>query len=77
MELEHIKNLLQLMYNFNMTSISHSVSIGEQNVITVRCLPHTYILEVTSSETGEMDYYISIEEAAEVLHEKIKRPRIG
>lgn len=71
MTFDHIKKLLQLSWNFNTSSISHSFSIGEENQVTVRCITNTFILEVTSSETRQIDYYTSIDLAAEALYKKI------
>lgn len=71
MTFDHIKNLLQLSWNFNTSSISHSFSIGGENQVTVRCITNTFILEVTSSETRQVDYYTSIDLAAEALYKKI------
>ncbi|MGI2328181.1 hypothetical protein [Planococcus sp. YIM B11945] len=71
MKLEHIKSLLQLSCTFNFSSISHSFTIGEEDTLTVKCLKDTYILQVTSNEKQQVEYYISIDQAAEALYEKI------
>lgn len=67
----HIKNLLQLSWHFNTSSINHSFSIGEKDRVTVRCITGTFIFEVISSETQQVDYYTSIDLAAEALYTKI------
>lgn len=72
MKLEHIKDLLQLSCTFNFSSISHSFAIGMKDTVTVKCLKDTYILEVTSSENQQIEYYTSIDQAAEALYEKIQ-----
>lgn len=72
MKLEHIKNLLQLSCNFNFSSITHSFTIGKEDTIKVKCLKNTYVLEVTSSENQSVEYFTSIEQAAEALYEKIQ-----
>ncbi|MGK7377330.1 hypothetical protein ACSFXN_05775 [Planococcus sp. 1R117A] len=71
MKLEHIKNLLQISCNFNTSSISHSFSIGVDDTLMVKCIKGTFILEVTSSENLQVEYYTSIDQAAEALYEKI------
>ena len=71
MKLEHIKNLLQISYNFNMYSISHSFTIGEEDTLTVKCLKGTFILEIASSEHRQVEYYLSIDQAANALYQKI------
>lgn len=71
MTYEHIKNLLQLSWSFNTSSISHSFSFGEKDRVTVRCITGTFIFEVASSETQQVDYYTSIDLAAEAIHAKI------
>lgn len=71
MTYDHIKNLLQLSLNFNTSSISHSFSIGEGEWLTVRCIASTFILEVTSSTDQQVDYYTSVDQAAEALYQKI------
>lgn len=75
MTLDHIKNLLQLSWNFNTSTISHSFSIGQKDRLTVRCITDTFILEVKSSETQQVDYYTSIDHAAKALYEKINENR--
>lgn len=71
MKLEHIKNLLQISCNFNFSSITHSFTIGKEDTVKVQCLKDTYILEVTSSENQRVEYFTSIDQAAEALYEKI------
>lgn len=71
MKLEHIKNLLQLSCNFNTSSIGHSFTIDEEDTLTVKCLKGTFILEVTSRKNQMVEYFTSIDEAAEALYEKI------
>ncbi|SDI05006.1 hypothetical protein SAMN04487975_11169 [Planococcus glaciei] len=71
MKLEHIKNLLQISCNFNTSTISHSFSIGAEETLTVKCLKDTFILEVTSSENQHIEYYTTVDEAAEALHKRI------
>lgn len=71
MNLEHIKNLLQLSCNFNTSSISHSFNLGLEHMLTVKCLKNTFILEVISSENKQIEYYTSIDQAAEALQKKI------
>ena len=71
MKLEHITNLLQISCNFNTSSISHSFTIGEEDTLAVKCIQGTFILEVRSSENQEVEYYLSIDEAAEALYKKI------
>ena len=71
MKFEHIKTLLQLSCDFNTSSISHSFTMGKEDVLRVNCIKETYILEVRSSATQQIDYYTSIDEAAKALYEKI------
>jgi len=71
MKLEHIKSLLQLSCTFNFSSISHSFTIDLEDTITVKCLKETYLLVVTSSKNQQVDYYTSIDQAAEALYQKI------
>lgn len=71
MNFEHIKNLLQLSCNFNTSSIGHSFAVNGEDTLMVRCLEGTFILEVTSSENQQIEYYTSIDQAAEVLYKKI------
>lgn len=71
MTLEQIKKLLQISWNFNTSSISHSFTIGEDDKLMVKCITDTFILEVSSSENQQIDYYTSIDQAAEALYEKI------
>ncbi|PSL36308.1 hypothetical protein B0H99_107129 [Planomicrobium soli] len=71
MKLEDIKNLLKISCNFNISSISHSFMIGEEDIVTVKCLKETFILEVTSSKQSKAEYYLSIDQAAQALYEKI------
>ncbi|MDN7227949.1 hypothetical protein QWY22_18170 [Planococcus liqunii] len=74
MTFNHIKNLLQLSWTFNTSTIRHSFSIGEEDQVTVRCIVDTFIFEVTSSETQQVDYYTSIDLAAEALYKRINAP---
>ncbi|TWT00118.1 hypothetical protein [Planomicrobium sp. CPCC 101079] len=71
MKLEQIKSLLQLSCTFNFSSMSHSFTNKLGDTITVKCLKETYILEVTSSRNQQVDYYTSIDQAAEALYQKI------
>ncbi len=71
MTFDHIKSLLQLTLNFNTSSITHSFSIGEEDQLEVRRVPGTFVLEVTSSKTQQVDHYTSVDLAAEALHKKI------
>lgn len=71
MTYDHIKTLLQLSLNFNTSTISHSFSIGGETQLMVRCVPGTFIIEVISSETQQVDHYVSIESATDALYKKI------
>lgn len=71
MKLEHIKNLLEISCNFNSSSINHSFSIGEDDTLMVKCIKDTFILEVSSSENLHVEYYTSIDQAAEALYRRI------
>lgn len=72
MEFEHIKSLLQLSCTFNFSSITHTFHLELEDTLTVKCLKDTYILEVTSSKYQQVNYYTSIDRAAEALYEKIR-----
>lgn len=71
MKLEHIKSLLQISCNFNTSSITHSFSIGLEDTLTVNRLKDTFILEVSSSENQLVEYYTSVDQAAEALYKRI------
>lgn len=71
MKLDTIKNLLQISCNFNTSAISHSFMIGKEDTLMVRCLKNTFVLEITSSENKQVEYYTSIDQAAEIIFEKI------
>lgn len=70
MKFEHIKNLLQLSCDFNTSSINHSFTVGEEEVLQVNCIKGTFILEVKSSTTQQITHYTSVDEAAKALFEK-------
>lgn len=71
MRLEHIKSLLQITCNFNTSTISHSFTIDEKESLTVKCIQETFILVVTSNENEQIEYYETIDKAAEALYERI------
>lgn len=62
---KHIKNLLQLSCNVNTSSISHSFTIDKGDILEVRCIKDTFVLEVTSTTNQQVEYYLSVDEAAE------------
>jgi hypothetical protein len=71
MKLEHIKNLLEISCIFNSSSINHSFTIGVDDTLMVKCIKDTFILEVSSSENLHIEYYTSIDGAAEALYKRI------
>ena len=71
MRLEHIKSLLQITCNFNTSTISHSFTIDDKESLTVKCIQETFILVVTSSENQQIEYFETIDKAAEALYERI------
>ncbi len=71
MTFEHIKNLLQLSCDFNSSSISHSFTVDKGDILKARCIKDTFIFEVTSTTNQQVEYYLSVDEAAEALYKKI------
>ena len=71
MTFEHIKSLLQISTTFNTSSIHHSFEIGDEEIIRVKCLPHIFILEITSDASQQVEHYLSIDEAAQALYTRI------
>ena len=71
MQLETIKNLLQISRTFNTSFITHSFAIGEEDALHVKCLRDPFVLEITCSKTQRSEYYISVDQAAEVIYARI------
>lgn len=72
MKLENIRELLEIMCNFNHSAITHTFAVeGSDEKLTVICIQETYILEVTSSEHEETKNFSSVDEAANFLYGKI------
>ncbi|TWT07681.1 hypothetical protein FQV26_07655 [Planococcus sp. CPCC 101016] len=71
MQLETIKNLLQISLTFNTSFITHSFAIGEEDGLHVKCLRDPFVLEITCSKTQQREYYVSVDQAAEVIYERI------
>ncbi|RLQ84922.1 hypothetical protein [Planomicrobium sp. Y74] len=71
MSIEHIKAMLRISCNFNTSSISHSFTISKEETLVVKCIKSTFILEVSSTEHQHVEYYTSIDQAAEALYKKI------
>ncbi len=70
MQLETIKNLLQISCNFNASSITHSFAVNQEDTLNVRCLKDTFVLEITSSKTQQKEHYVSVEKASKVIYER-------
>lgn len=71
MKLEHIQDLLQIMCDFNTSYITHTFTIGEKDVLVVKCIKGTYILEVAFSKSQRIEYYTSINEAAAGVYKEV------
>ena len=72
MKLENIKELLQIICNFNNSNITHTFAVkGSDETLTVICIQETFILEITSNEQEITKHFTSIDEAAEFINEKI------
>lgn len=74
MQLETIKNMLQISLTFNTSLITHSFAIGEEDALHVTCLRDPFVLEITCSKTQQREYYISVDQAAEVIYARIHPP---
>ena len=77
MSLEQIQDLLQMLWRFNNTAITHTFSTRQGEVITVKCIWGTYILEVLSSEHQKPEYFISLEKATVRIFEAMNSDAIS
>lgn len=67
MELEHIKELLDTVCEYNTVNITQIFSKDDIEWISVRCIPSTCTLEFTYLQEDKTELYDSVPEAANVI----------
>lgn len=68
MKKESIRALLETICEYNNVRITQTFTKDDVNQILVKCVPDTQILELTYLQTGTIEQYQSVIEAAEVIH---------
>lgn len=77
MQLDHIKELLNITCNFNTSTITHTFAIdGGEDALIVKCIKNTFIIEITSRENRHTEHYTSIDQAAERLFNKMDSNKV-
>lgn len=67
MKKESIHALLETICEYNNVRITQTFAQDSVDRILVKCVPNTHILEMTYLETGIVEQYESVDEAAEVI----------
>lgn len=68
MKKESIRTLLETICEYNNVRITQTFTKENIDHILVKCVPHTQVLELTYLQTGAIEHYQSVTEAAEVIH---------
>lgn len=68
MKKESIRALLETICEYNNVRITQTFTKDDVNQILVKCVPDTQLLELTYLQTGTIEQYQSVIEAAEVIH---------
>lgn len=72
MEIESIERLLETVCKYNTVKITQVFTREKIEIVSVRCVPGTRTLELTHLETGNIEFYTSIAEAAKAIEEHIR-----
>ncbi|QHJ69207.1 hypothetical protein [Planococcus halotolerans] len=67
MKINHISDLLSTISQYNNVRITQTFTSETKDLIIVRCIPNTTILELTFLETSTVVCYKTVEEAAGVI----------
>lgn len=71
MKKESIRALLETICEYNNVRITQTFTKENVDQILVKCVPNTQILELTYLHTGTIEQYLSVIEAAEVIHQAL------
>ncbi|WKA54966.1 hypothetical protein [Planococcus shixiaomingii] len=71
MSLESIKEILETVCFYNTVNITQTFSKAKEALFTVVCVKNTSTLEVTNLQTGAVEYFDSVEEAAIAIEKEI------
>ena len=67
MKLQSIEILLETVCKFNFVKITQVFTKQDVDWVSVRCVPNTNTLELTYLDTGNIEFYTSIAEAAKAI----------
>ena len=67
MSKERLILLLEILCKFSNVHIEHTFGTNDQPLITVKCIKHTQIIEITYLETQTIKLFDNFEEAAEAI----------
>ncbi|MDN7243788.1 hypothetical protein QWY14_18525 [Planococcus sp. N028] len=71
MSLESIKEILETVCFYNTVNITQTFSKAKEALFAVVCVKNTSTLEVTNLQTGAVEYFDSVEEAAIAIEKEI------
>lgn len=71
MKINHISDLLSTICQYNNVRITQTFTLENKDLIIVRCVPNTTILELIFVETSTVERYDSVEEAAAVIDSRL------
>lgn len=74
MKRDDIKEMLEIICQYNNVKITQTFTKENEDVITVQCVPNTPKLEVAYLQTGKVEYYESKQDALEVIYRVISSP---
>lgn len=67
MKIESIERLLETVCEYNTVKITQVFTREKIDWVSVRCVPATRTLELTYLDTGNIEFYTSIAEAAKAI----------
>lgn len=76
MKIKHISDLLSTISQYNNVRITQTFTSQTKDLIIVRCVPNTTILELTFLETSTVERYTTIEEAAVVIELRLTKSKV-
>lgn len=76
MKINHISQLLSTICQYNNVRITQTFTLEGKDIITARCVPNTTVLELSFLETGTIERFNSIEEAAAVVDMQLSRNNV-
>lgn len=68
MNLNHIIELLSTITQYNNVNITQTFSLEGKDIITVRCIPETTMIELRYLQSLDIEHFDTVEEAAAVIN---------